>query len=230
MQILDPTERLGRQMARLNAANVRFDVGAGGGAPALTPQDVAAAIGMVPEGIGRELLLYVYWPDGAARRKGLLMQLLQSAQLAEHNDREQAVHGTLFQAAISTGPARIRATQAHNAAQLARWPQLVVKTEPLKFAERYELIRLAVLEELAHPRACPECQGRELRDRHGVEKTCARCMGRGVVEYGPTWRAKQLDMKRAAFLQRWESPYLWLLDLARSMLAEAETALLSKLR
>lgn len=51
---MDPREML----ARLNPTNVRFDVGRGGGVPELTNIDIAGALGMVPAGLGRDLMEY----------------------------------------------------------------------------------------------------------------------------------------------------------------------------
>lgn len=62
-------------MARLNPTNVRFDIGRCGGAPALTAQDIAAALGMVTPGLGREVLIACWWPDGSK---------LDGASLARH--------------------------------------------------------------------------------------------------------------------------------------------------
>lgn len=50
-------------LARLNPTTIRMDVGTGGGAGALTNIDIAGALGMVPAGIGRDLLELLYGPD-----------------------------------------------------------------------------------------------------------------------------------------------------------------------
>lgn len=55
----DPREML----ARLNPTNVRFDVGRGGGVPELTNIDIAGALGMVPAGLGRDLMELLHGPD-----------------------------------------------------------------------------------------------------------------------------------------------------------------------
>jgi hypothetical protein len=215
----------GELMARLNAKNVRFDVGAGGGAPDLTPQDIAAALGFTPNGAGVELVVHVYWPDGAKRRRDALLAMLTHAQLIEHNRREQDVSRALQAVVISTPATKPGATHQYSVAHLARWPLWITKLEPLEVAEGYRHICLGVLEELAHPRACPVCNGRELRTRRGTKKTCERCFGYGKVSYGPSWRAKRLGMQRAAFVERWQAPYLWLLDYAREEMQDAETLL-----
>lgn len=230
MTMIDPTERLGRQLARLNPTHVKFDIGMGGGTPQLTAQDVAGAIGMIPDGLGRELLLAVHWPDAAKRNRKRLLEILTVLQLREHNEREQSMFRALCQVATADPHEKQRATAAYSAAHMARWPQIVVKNEPLTFAVPYEAIRLAVIEELVHPRQCPECRGRDLCDRVGQPKTCERCLGTGVVQYGPTWRSKRLGMGTRGGFGRWNAPYQWLLDLARDHLMQAQTYLLKALR
>ncbi|TDB28422.1 hypothetical protein ATCM_12575 [Stenotrophomonas sp. ATCM1_4] len=52
-------------LARLNPTTIRMDAGAGSGSggDALTNIDVAGALGMVPAGLGRDLLELLYGPD-----------------------------------------------------------------------------------------------------------------------------------------------------------------------
>lgn len=226
----DPTERLARKMAWLNPAHVKFDVGAGGGVPLMTPQDVAAAIGMVPDGLGRELLLAVHWPDAAKRTRARLLELMTIEQLCEHNAREQAMYRALCQIATADARDKVRVTTAYRAAHAARWPMMVIKYEPLTLAEPYQHIRLAVIEELTHPRQCPVCGGRDLRDRAGQAKTCERCLDSGIVRFGPTWRAGRLRMRREAYLERWQAPYQWLFDRAKEHASQAEGLLIQALR
>lgn len=230
MNTIDPSERLGRQLARLNPAHVKFDIGMGGSAPDLTAQDIAAALGMVPAGLGLELLLAVNWPDAAKRNRPRLLELLKAIQLREHNEREQAMYRALCQVATAEPRDKQRTTAAYSTAHLARWPQIVVKNDPLTFARPYEDMRLAVIEELVHPKQCPECKGRDLHDRIGQPKTCARCLGTGVAQYGSTWRAKRLGMKRASFIERWQHPYQWMLDLMHQELMDAESRFIKALR
>lgn len=227
---LDPTERLALKLARLNPTTTKFDVGNGGGMPGLTPQDTAAALGMVPAGLGLELLLAVHWPDAAKRNRARLLELMTVEQLCEHNRREQAMYRALCQVATGESRDKARVTAAYSAAHAARWPTMVIKHEPLTLAEPYKHIRLAVIEELTHPRQCPVCAGRELRDRAGQAKTCERCLGHGTVAYGPTWRSKRLGMDGRSGFTRWQDAYQWMLDLAREELVGAEGALIRALR
>jgi hypothetical protein len=230
MNSIDPTERLGRQMARLNTTHVKFDIGSGGGVPELTAQDIAAAVGMVPDGLGRELLIHVHWPDGAKYNRATLLELMTLTQLGEHNRREQEVARALCQVAVATPASRAGAARAYSDAHLNRWPLWVTKIDTLTLTKAYENICLGILEELRHPRHCPECNGREERDRVGNVKVCDRCVGTGNVVYGSTWRAARLGMKRAAFIESWKGPYDWLMDACHQSLLGAETGLMKALR
>lgn len=58
--------------------SVRFDVGQGRGALSLSTSDIAAALGMVPAGLGREGMEAVYLPDGAIRYRGKLAEAVLS--------------------------------------------------------------------------------------------------------------------------------------------------------
>lgn len=50
-------------LARLNPTTVRMDVGSRGGVACLTNIDIAGALGMVPSGLGRDLLELLHGPD-----------------------------------------------------------------------------------------------------------------------------------------------------------------------
>lgn len=56
-------------LGRLGPTNIRFDVGRGGGVAELTNIDIAGALGMVPAGLGREVLEAAWCPDVAAMRR-----------------------------------------------------------------------------------------------------------------------------------------------------------------
>ncbi|UPG89288.1 hypothetical protein L2Y96_18085 [Luteibacter aegosomaticola] len=223
-------ERSADLLARLNASTVRYDVGRGG-IPELTPQDIAAAVAMVPDGLGRELLCRIHWPDGSRRSEARLHRLLLDAQLAEWTARETAMYRALAGvASLEFNDNRSAATAAYSKACSSRWPKWCVKTEPVVIAKAYYAIREAVLEEVRHPRQCRECNGHgNLNKREGHE-VCPRCAGTGTVRFGPSWRAAKLGMKEASFNERWLGPYDWLYNLVAEQLAEAERAFIRVVR
>jgi len=225
--VKDPIEMLITRLAKLGPKTIRFDIGTGG-SPGLTPQDIAAALGMTPAGLGRDMLEFVWVPDvytSKARREALMSRIAE-AQLLEHNQREAEVARSLAQVVIRGEAARHR----YSDALAQRWPSLIAKAEPLVFAKGYEVIRLGVLEELRYPRQCPKCRGLNVLDRNGVSKTCVRCLGQGVVEYGNTCRAQRFDIQRSAYLKTWQGPYEWLLGRVREEMQEAIFALCRRLR
>ena len=82
---MNPREAMGR----LGPTTVKFDIGRGGGKPDLTNQDIAAALGMVPAGLGRELLEACWWPDGAALRRHRLRDAVIALVTPEHQPGTQ---------------------------------------------------------------------------------------------------------------------------------------------
>lgn len=75
-------------MARLGPSTVKFNTGHGG-KPDLTNQDIAAALGMVPAGLGRDLLELLHGPD--ARRPDIVRVFQGVTRLAieERNRRSR---------------------------------------------------------------------------------------------------------------------------------------------
>jgi hypothetical protein len=223
----DPIELLTKRLAKLGPKTILFDIGAGGGGPGLTPQDIAAALGMTPSGLGRDLLEFAWVPDSfkPKARRDALMRSIWEVQLIEHNRREQVSARALCRVAMHGDAAR----HGYNSALAQRWPALVAKAEPLEFARGYEVCRLGVLEELRYPRPCPKCHGHEQIGKVGAPP-CVRCLGQGVVEFGNTRRAERFAIQRSAYLKTWQGPYEWLLARARDEMQEAVTAICGRLR
>lgn len=195
---------IGKLMARLNAKNVRFDVGSGG-IPELTSTDIAAALGMVPAGLGRELLCRVWWPDGAALTAHELRHLLDGELFGQWRERADAlVTAQIMLATAGENAHRQRiARQAHEAAKAAMWPAI---------GGTYAKLRDAVVDELCDPRHCPDCGGRGHITAGDLVRACTRCEGSGKVPRGPNWRAERLGMKHPSYLERWDGVYQWLLS------------------
>ncbi|HEV2540215.1 MAG TPA: hypothetical protein VGU03_10960 [Frateuria sp.] len=193
---------IGKLMARLNAKNVRFDVGSGG-IPELTSTDIAAALGMVPAGLGRELLCRMWWPDGAALNAHELRGLLDGALFGEWRERADAMVTAQIRIVTAGNNAERQrlARSALDAARARMWPSL---------CETYAKLRDAVVEELCDPRLCPDCAGRGELSRGGVVRTCERCEGTGRTARGTNWRAERLGMLHQSY-PRWDDVYQWLL-------------------
>lgn len=217
-------------MARLNPSTVRYDIGRGG-IPELTSQDIAAAVSMVPAGLGRDLLCYLYWPDQTGISKKQMDRFLLDIQLKEWTSRELSMYRALAAVACEDAAEnRFVATRQYSEANSRRWPRLSAGGDDVSIVKPYELMRKAVLEEISHPRQCPDCRGEGRLRKRDVAEACSRCQGGGIVRFGTTWRATKLKMKESSFNQRWAGPYDWLYSTLSDALQEAERDLQKAVR
>lgn len=204
--------------AKLNEKTTTFDTGRGG-RPNLTQQDIAGAIAFVKPGLGRELMLAVWWPAGAALTAGELEHLMIGAQLGEFRERMEALTNAQIREYMERGlPGHRAAVEDKERAIKHMWPAI---------DDRYQMIRRAVLKELKEQRKCQDCSGTFVGASVDGEEapTCVRCSGTGKVDRGPVWRAEQLGMKHSSFLSRWKEPYEWLLEHCLDKLRIAERQL-----
>jgi hypothetical protein len=213
-------------MARLNPKNVRFDVGSGG-IPELTSTDIAAALAMVPAGIGRELLCRVWWPDGANLTARQLAAQMEHAQRAEWAEREtRMLHATLAVAVHTGGESLRRAQRQYSEAHAARWPRWVADAEIGTLSPGYSRVRAAVLTELCSPGLCPTCSGRGHRvDDYGVHVSCAGCKGSGRRAISDRWRAEALQITEAGYRHTWRGAYEWMYQLCADAITSATRAM-----
>lgn len=217
---------VGKMMARLNPANVRFDVGSGG-QPDLTSTDIAAALAFVPAGLGRELLCLVWWPAGAQLTARDLSAQMESAQRGEWTARETRMLDATLAVAVHTGHESLRKAQRQYAdAHAARWPRWVVDAELGTLSPGYARVRAAVLTELCSPGLCPACAGRGHRvDDYGVHVACAPCKGSGRRAVSDRWRAEALQITEGGYRHTWGRVYEWTYQLCADALGEAARAM-----
>ncbi|MNM21170.1 hypothetical protein D3C81_315280 [compost metagenome] len=77
-------------LARLNPTTVRMEVGTGGGVDALTNIDIAGALGMVPAGLGRDLLELLHGPDPSNADIVRVFEGVTRLAMEERNRRSKA--------------------------------------------------------------------------------------------------------------------------------------------
>jgi len=197
-------------VARLNASTQQFSMGRGG-IPELTPQDIAAAIGMVQDELAREVFCAVWWPDGARLNARGLDQLLARVQFAEWRRRmEKLLDAQLLVAAAKSQ--RNAEAERRGAADLMdataqMWPALV--------QEAYGLVRWAVLDELRSPEPCEVCGGVGDFVHFGREKPCSECGGGGRIARSSRKRAASIERDEAAYRRTWRGVYEWTLRRAQ---------------
>ena len=76
-------------LARLNPTTIRMDIGTGGGAGTLTNIDIAGALGMVPAGLGRDLMELLHGPDPSRCDIIKVMEGITRLAMEERNRRSK---------------------------------------------------------------------------------------------------------------------------------------------
>lgn len=190
-------------LARLNAANCRFDIGRGG-IPELTPQDIAGALGMIEDAFARDVFTAVWWPDGGRLRMRALDAAIGALQFGEWRERAERLTDaqlTVAQAELGSGRVIAEAHAMLDRARAAMWPALC---EP-----PYAAIRKAVLHEIASPRHCSTCSGRGQVKAGELVMQCAACEGSGTSPTSDRRRAWMIERDESAYRKRWKEVYEW---------------------
>jgi len=218
-------------MARLGPSTVKFDTGRGG-TPDLTNQDIAGAIGMVPAGLGRELLEALWWPESGARRNQQLRRAVIALVAPEFTRQQQALAVARTELGIARtcmgwGGAAVtdaqrkecrRAEAALDEAKSVCWPNTTM--------ESLGSLACAVIAEMAGAGCCKACQGLRTQAASsgaGVVE-CESCDGSGVEALSGRKRAAAIGADCSAYGRFWQPVYEWMLSQMRHAEAEAAAA------
>lgn len=205
-------------LGRLNPTVCRFDTGRGG-VPELTAQDIAAGLGMIPAGLGREIVCLVWWPDGARLSRDTLYAEITREIAAERARQLRRVETALLSQHLAVAGSR-GAMQAAKAVEDAReglWPNL---------SPKYRAVRDAVLSEIVSPHLCKRCNGRGYTvTRSKVHVACCQCEGRGTVAVSDRQRAAAIGVNETVYRRTWRGLYQYLFTLC----TDAESAALAQL-
>lgn len=190
-----------------------------GSADALTPADVAGALGGVSTELRRQLLALLWWPEGFRPRIAypiLIKRLIERWQRQQHKitamQTEQRVASNTgdFVSALAI---HIRIEEARDAA----WP------DPGE--TKYRRLVQAVLEELVHADICLTCNGQGkmvIEDGKIVKCPACKTRGRNLTRYSNGARAKAMKISRPVYQRNWSSVYEYLLNYTRTELQSAE--------
>jgi len=196
-------------MARLNAMSQNFAPGSGG-IPEFTPQDLAAAVGMVDDVIGREIFCLAWWPDGARLVRRELHQMIRNLLLTEFSSRYAQREDARLRLHLLTGSKpelRSRAVEKLKgevqAKEKALWPCNM---------EKYDMIAEAVFLEICAPRHCQNCKGRGHVIGDALVVKCETCKGTGIVGANKSWRARCLEIDESTYRRYWSRVYEWVFD------------------
>lgn len=201
-------------MARLGPSTVKFDTGRGG-TPDLTNQDIAAALGMVPAGLGRELLEACWWPDGAALRRhklrdaviALVTPELRRQQLRLADARTELGIAEVCMGWAGAVTAEQRAERDRAALRLG---QIKAQCWPISTLESLPSLAGAVINEIAAKPHCHSCEGRGETTAGDLRVVCKVCSGSGLVAVSDRRRAGAIDRDEAAYRRTWKPVYEWL--------------------
>lgn len=203
-------------MARLGPSTVKFDIGRGGGKPDLTNQDIAAALGMVPAGLGRELLEACWWPDGAALRRHRLRDAviaLVTPELQRQQRRlaEARTDLGLAEVCMGWGGAATAEQRANRDAAQQRLGRVKAQCWPISTLESLPTLAGAVIGEIAKRPHCPACEGRGQAMLGELLVPCKVCGGSGLGQVSDRRRASAIGRDEAAYRRTWKPVYEWLL-------------------
>jgi hypothetical protein len=211
-------------MARLGPTTVKFDIGRGG-KPDLTNQDIAAALGMVPAGLGRELLEACWWPDGAALRRHKLrdavIALVQPELLKQQRRLADArTELGIAQVCMGWAGAVTAAQRAERDRAATRLGQVKAQCWPISTLESLPTLAAAVIDEIAKCPHCAACEGRGVVNSDEVRVPCKPCEGSGLVAISDRRRAAAIGRDESTYRAKWRGVYEWLLQ--RMIEAEQE--------
>ncbi|WWW34064.1 hypothetical protein V8017_13070 [Stenotrophomonas rhizophila] len=214
--------------SRMGPTTVKFDTGRGG-TPDLTTQDIAAALGMVTDGLGRELLEALWWPESGARRTQQLRRAV-IAMVAPEYIRQQEV---LSLARTEYGIAKACMGWAGNQVtdlQRREFARAEAKLEavralcwPISTMEQLGALAVAVIGEMAGAGCCKACDGYRVQaasDGAGVVE-CESCGGSGLEALSGRKRAAAIGADSSAYSRFWQPVYEWMLAQMRAEEAEA---------
>ena len=210
--------------SRMGPTTQRFDAGCGGGRPELTTQDIAAALAYVPDGLGRELMEVLWWPESAASRREHLRKAVIGLVAPEfirqmHDLATARSEFGIAKACMGwgggpvTGAQRrelVRTEQALEEARAATWPNNTM--------EQLGVLAGAVIEEMASCGCCKACDGLRFQAAvvGGGIVECETCGGVGLEQLSGRKRGAAIGADEAAYRRFWRPVYEWMLERMRS--------------
>jgi hypothetical protein len=194
-------------LGRLEASTVKFDIGRGG-IPQLTPQDVAAALGMCEDRFAATIFHAA--AGGTISDWDGIDRMIAEVQFGEWRNRaDRLVNAQLAKAAALIAPVDVRADMDARAemmiagARAAMWPSLIEET--------YGAMRKALIAELRSSRACGPCGGRGWVQIETAMKECERCLGTGLTFVSDRQRAQMLGIDHSTYRRGgWKAAYEWM--------------------
>ena len=220
-------------LARLNPANARYGEGRGG-IPDLTPIDIAGALGFVQNKLGREVLCYCWWPDGAQLTEreldGLLANRMHEEMERLRSKRQRAeldLHIAQENMAARRNPSQhdrqylVQCVARMESARAQDWPV---------GAEVYVRMRKAILSETKEPNRCAVCAGRGHVMGEELLRLCEKCEGKGFLRVTDMQRAAAIGVDKSRYSRSWRRPFEWAVAVVNDAWMDAARELTAALK
>ncbi|WP_422352506.1 hypothetical protein [Stenotrophomonas sp. AR026] len=201
--------------SRTGPKTLSFDGSAGGP----NTEEIVAALAYVPQGLGRELLQALWWPESGQRRREQLRQAVVALVAPEFTRQMHALADARTQFGIAkasmgwcggvvTDAQRRelrRAEQALEDARVGAWPNNTM--------EQLGALAGAVIAEMAGSCECPRCGGRKVVRNGAVAGggSCEHCGGSGFEPLSGRKRAGAIGADWSAYSRFWRTVYEWML-------------------
>lgn len=205
-------------LGRLEATTIKFDLGRGG-LPTLTPQDIAAALGMCED--KEAARVYQAFVSETADPRELDM-LVASIQFEEWRNRaDRMLEAQLAVAAAGMAQAGRNDAKRHaklmlDGAKAAMWPALVEET--------YAAMRRTLIAEFRQPKICPVCNGRKSVKNGDLLVECIACLGTGRAAISNRSRAAGMRIDNAAYIRTWGKVYDWTYRRINDLIADGRSS------
>ncbi|MET3654766.1 hypothetical protein ABIC75_004514 [Dyella japonica] len=219
-------------MARLGPRSISWGIVAQV-RPEFSPQDIAAALGMIKDKFARELFCYLYWPDQSDSsfkdiEQRVLHRLMEECKARTMNAIGARFAYTMAEVELVTARANSRAVTLALAQYRAAMELANERKWPSPRATYRNLVH-SVLREITAPAICAHCHGSGQHTNHRIHVTCPVCHGDGVVPLSDLARARSLGVTWHAYRKAWKAPYEWADTTCKEALGGAERALIRHL-
>ena len=210
--------RAAEMLARLNPSTCRFDMG-NGGIPDLTNIDIAGALGMVRNQLGRELMAVIHWsaaaPGSMDRVRGIMVKRL----LDEGATRWRECVDAELRSLTADNEHDVRAARASH----DRAKQRLFASD----AGRMMAVVNSALHEIATPNHCSVCAGRGQIIAGALVVTCEPCCGSGKRSHSTRDRATRIGVNESQLRRQpgLSGMHDWCVSLMQSALIDAEREL-----
>lgn len=210
-----------RLLGKLNTRGARTDIERGDGRARIDASDVAGALGMMRERLGRDVMLMLWSPGSADLTRAEVLGVIAERMYAEVVAQRQRITDAQLELFLhktriglrhpNEGESRLlyELDAKVTARKRVAWPM-----DPGMLAR----IREAALDEMIEPNHCATCKGLGELMLDGRVVECEACDGRGHAPISDRKRADRVGRDESTYRLTWRGAY----EFAHAVLAQAE--------